>query len=100
MAASGLRALLGQAVHSISRLASGSAPMLQSGRLPRGKACTTCLCWLWMIMRQTAVSWESNSRHGACGPLPETVPDGEPYAAVFDQQAALARVQGDREMLQ
>jgi HPt (histidine-containing phosphotransfer) domain-containing protein len=36
----------------------------------------------------------------AAGPTPEMAPASAPGAAVFDQQASLARVQGDREMLQ
>jgi len=36
----------------------------------------------------------------ASGAPPEMAPASAPCATVFDQQAALARVQGDREMLQ
>jgi len=41
-----------------------------------------------------------DSMVSAAGPTPEMAPARAPCAAVFDQQATLARVQGDREMLQ
>ena len=41
-----------------------------------------------------------DSMVSASGPAPEMAPVSALCAAVFDQQAALARVQGDREMLQ
>jgi len=41
-----------------------------------------------------------DSMVSASGPTPAMAPVSAPCAAVFDQQATLARVQGDREMLQ